>query len=106
MLSIEWTSKSGWLAPRITPYQNLSLDPATCVFHYGFECFEGMKAYRAADDSIRLFRPDKNMARFNSSAKRIALPTFAGEELIALIKQLVGLEKRFIPQLVDLTLVL
>ena len=26
--------------------QNLSLDPATCVFHYAFECFEGMKAYK------------------------------------------------------------
>ncbi|MCJ1328248.1 hypothetical protein MMC10_004924 [Thelotrema lepadinum] len=98
MLSIEWTASSGWLAPRITPYQNLSLDPATCVFHYGFECFEGMKAYRAADDSIRLFRPDKNMARFNSSATRIALPTFDGDQLISLIKKLVKLDERFIPQ--------
>ena len=98
MLSIEWTSASGWLTPQIIPYQNLSLDPATCVFHYGFECFEGMKAYRAADDSIRLFRPDKNMTRFNSSAKRIALPTFDGEQLISLIKQLVKMDERFIPQ--------
>ena len=98
MLSIEWTASSGWLAPRITPYQNLSLDPATCVFHYGFECFEGMKAYRAADDSIRLFRPDRNMARFNDSATRIALPTFDSEELIELIKKLVRLDERFIPQ--------
>jgi len=46
MLSVEWTASKGWDTPRITPYQNLSLDPATCVFHYAFECFEGMKAYR------------------------------------------------------------
>lgn len=46
MLSVEWTAEEGWLAPKITPYQNLSLDPATCVFHYAFECFEGMKAYK------------------------------------------------------------
>ncbi|KAK3059398.1 hypothetical protein LTS18_010970, partial [Coniosporium uncinatum] len=46
MLSIEWTASQGWLEPRITPYQNLSLDPATCVFHYAFEAFEGMKAYK------------------------------------------------------------
>lgn len=27
--------------------------------------FEGMKAYRNADGTVRLFRPDKNMARMN-----------------------------------------
>ena len=27
--------------------------------------FEGMKAYRQEDDTVRLFRPDKNMARMN-----------------------------------------
>lgn len=46
MLTVEWTATDGWLNPKITPYQNLSLDPATCVFHYAFECFEGMKAYK------------------------------------------------------------
>ena len=98
MLSIEWTASSGWLAPRITPYQNLSLDPATCVFHYSFECFEGMKAYRCPDGSLRLFRPDKNMIRLNNSAARIALPTFSGEALTSLIGTLCRLDSRFIPQ--------
>ncbi|KAI1616937.1 branched-chain amino acid aminotransferase [Exophiala viscosa] len=98
MLSIEWTASQGWLAPRITPYQNLSLDPATCVFHYAFECFEGMKAYKSVKDgSLRLFRPDKNMARMNKSSARIALPTFNGEELIELIGKLCKMDERFIP---------
>lgn len=97
MLSIEWTSSAGWAAPRITPYQNLSLDPATCVFHYAFECFEGMKAYKDSSSNIRLFRPDKNMKRFNSSATRIALPSFDGPSLISVIKKFVRLEERFIP---------
>ncbi|KIW10409.1 branched-chain amino acid aminotransferase [Exophiala spinifera] len=97
MLSIEWTASQGWLAPRITPYQNLSLDPATCVFHYAFECFEGMKAYKCAkDNSLRLFRPDKNMARMNKSAARIALPTFDGDKLTELIGRLCRLDERFI----------
>src|SRR6266699_1232151 len=65
MVTIEWNKTDGWLAPRITPYRNLSLDPATCVFHYAFECFEGMKAYKDKNGNIRLFRPDKNMARLN-----------------------------------------
>ncbi|KAL2000151.1 hypothetical protein VTN02DRAFT_3490 [Thermoascus thermophilus] len=98
MLAIEWTASDGWLAPRITPYQNLSLDPATCVFHYAFECFEGMKAYKDKNGRIRLFRPDKNMARLNKSSARIALPTFDGETLTKLIGELVKLDSRFIPE--------
>lgn len=97
MLSIEWDKTSGWVAPKITPYQNLSLDPATCVFHYAFECFEGMKAYKDAKGQIRLFRPDKNMERLNKSAARIALPTFSPTALIELIGRLAKLDQRFIP---------
>ena len=98
MLSIEWTASQGWLPPRITPYQNLSLDPATCVLHYAFECFEGMKAYKNNQGQIRLFRPDKNMARFNKSSARIALPTFEPQPLIDLISQFASMEARFIPE--------
>lgn len=98
MLSIEWTATQGWLAPRITPYQNLSLDPATCVFHYAFECFEGMKVYKNNQGQKRLFRPDKNMARFNKSSARIALPTFNHKALIELISTFSSLEERFIPK--------
>ncbi|KAI0594153.1 branched-chain amino acid aminotransferase [Biscogniauxia sp. FL1348] len=98
MLTIEWTSNDGWLAPSIAPYQNLSLDPATCVFHYAFECFEGMKAYKDKDGNVRLFRPDKNMERFNKSAARIALPTFSPTALIELIARFAKLEERFIPK--------
>jgi len=97
MLTIEWSKTGGWEAPKITPYQNLSLDPATCVFHYAFECFEGMKAYKDKQGRIRLFRPDKNMARFNASAARIALPTFTGNTLIELISKFAQLESNFIP---------
>lgn len=97
MLAIEWTQEDGWLDPKITPYQNLSLDPATCVFHYAFECFEGMKAYKDKDGKVRLFRPDMNMARLNKSASRIALPTFEPTSFIELISKLVNLDSRFIP---------
>ncbi|KAF1984749.1 branched-chain-amino-acid aminotransferase [Aulographum hederae CBS 113979] len=97
MLSLEWTASEGWLPPRITPYQNLSLDPATCVFHYAFTAFEGMKAYKDTSGNIRLFRPEKNMARLNKSAARIALPNFDGESLIKLIGEFCKLEERFIP---------
>ena len=97
MLSLEWTASEGWQPPRITPYQNLSLDPATCVFHYAFECFEGMKAYKDKHGDVRLFRPDKNMARLNKSSARIALPTFDGKAMIEIISKFVKTDERFIP---------
>jgi len=98
MLSIEWTATDGWHTPQIVPYQNLSLDPSTCVFHYAFECFEGMKAYKDHNGGTRLFRPNKNMERLNKSSARIALPTFDGEALTKLIGEFVKLDDRFIPK--------
>jgi branched-chain amino acid aminotransferase len=97
MLTIEWNKQTGWQDPKIVPYQNLSLDPATCVFHYAFECFEGMKAYKDKDGKVRLFRPDKNMARLNKSSARIALPTFEPTAVIDLISKFCQLEAGSIP---------
>lgn len=98
MLTIEWTAEDGWHAPQIVPYQKLQLDPSACVFHYAFECFEGMKAYRDSQGQVRLFRPEKNMARLNKSSSRIALPKLDGEEFTKLIGELVKSESRFIPE--------
>ena len=98
MLACEWTAQTGWSTPKITPYQNLSLDPATCVFHYGFECFEGMKAYKDAAGDVRLFRPDMNMARLARSGARIALPDFDQAAMAKLIGEFVKLEQDWIPE--------
>lgn len=84
------------LTPRAD--QNLSLDPSSTVFHYAFTLFEGTKAYRAPDGTVRLFRPDKNMERMKRSAARIALPDFDGEALTELIKKLVQIDADWIPE--------
>lgn len=52
----------------------LSLEPSSTVLHYAQTLFEGMKAYRHDKGKVTLFRPDMNMKRMNSSAKRVALP--------------------------------
>ena len=64
MVMCEWSEKDGWGEPHLMPYGPISLDPATAVFHYGQEIFEGMKAYRQPDGSIALFRPTANAQRF------------------------------------------
>ena len=72
-------------------------------FLSGIQCFEGMKCYNSAPSSptptsLRLFRPDCNMARLNSSMDRLNMPTFDSPELISLISTLVRLEKDWVPQ--------
>ncbi len=90
MFIMDYTREKGWHDARIVPFGNLSLHPACTVFHYGAEIFEGMKAYRTANGSIQLFRPEQNFARLNSSAERMRLPLvdekFALEALTELIK--------------------
>ncbi|KAI3402561.1 BAT22 [Candida oxycetoniae] len=98
ILEVDWTKEEGWAAPTIKPYHNFSMDPATCVLHYSFELFEGLKAYRDSNGKIRTFRPDKNMERMNRTAKRAALPTFDGNEFLKLLDQFLLLEEKFVPQ--------
>jgi branched-chain amino acid aminotransferase len=97
MLLVEWTPDKGWHNARIKPYEPFVLDPAALVFHYAQEIFEGLKAYKWADGRIALFRPEKNAWRFNQSATRMCMPEVPEELFVEGIKQLVALEKDWIP---------
>ncbi|KZT74801.1 branched-chain amino acid aminotransferase II [Daedalea quercina L-15889] len=97
MLTIPWKASSGWGAPQIHPYRPFTLDPSVGVFHYAQCLFEGLKAYRDETGKVTLFRPDMNMKRMNTSAQRIALPAFNADEVIELMKQLIRLDKDWIP---------
>ena len=67
------------------------------MFHYGIECFEGMKAYKDKAGKIRLFRPDMNMARLLRSCRRLTLPAFDKVQLLECIKGLLKVDERWIP---------
>ena len=74
MFVMEYDEGQGWHDPRIEPYHPFAMDPACVVLHYAQEIFEGMKAYRTADGSVQLFRPDCNAKRFQDSADRLCIP--------------------------------
>mmetsp|Transcript_39330 Transcript_39330/g.47657 ORF Transcript_39330/g.47657 Transcript_39330/m.47657 type:complete len:407 (-) Transcript_39330:165-1385(-) len=97
MLTIRWKDGLGWTAPEITKLEHFGLHPAVQAVHYGMQCFEGMKCYKGEDGSVRLFRPDMNMARFGRSCERLALPSFDQAELLECIKKLVDLDQHWIP---------
>jgi branched-chain amino acid aminotransferase len=92
------TSANGsWSDFEVIPFANISISPAASVFHYGQEIFEGLKAYKYADGSIWLFRPERNAVRFNQSATRLGLPDLPVEDFIEAIKQVVTQDKRWVP---------
>lgn len=86
-----------WQKGRILPFQNLSLNPASSVIHYGQSIFEGMKAFRTADGKVNLFRPDKNIERFNKSAVRMCMPEVDPEVFMEALDQLIRIDKDWVP---------
>ncbi|MCF8534589.1 MAG: branched-chain amino acid aminotransferase [Candidatus Nanopelagicaceae bacterium] len=97
MVICEWNEATGWAEPELMPYGPLSLDPATAVFHYGQEIFEGMKAYRQPDGGLALFRPDANAIRFARSANRLALPEMPVDLFIETVEELVKIDGGWTP---------
>jgi branched-chain amino acid aminotransferase len=92
-----YSAGEGWHSAQIKPFENFSLSPATAVFHYAQEIFEGTKAYRRDDGNINLFRPWENMRRFNRSAARMAMPVVDEEEHLTAIARLIELEHEWVP---------
>ncbi len=86
-----------WQDARIVPYGPIPLDPSASVFHYGQEVFEGMKAYKTANGDIQLFRPEENFKRLNNSNERLCIPTIDVDFAIEAVKDLVKVDKDWIP---------
>ncbi len=98
MVIAQWSEATGWQDAELKAYGPLTLDPATMVFHYGQEVFEGMKAYSQPDGGVSLFRPDANAKRFAKSAARIALPEMPVEFFVKTVEELVKQEKDWVPK--------
>jgi len=86
-----------WQQAQIVPYQNISLDPSSKIFHYGQSVFEGMKAYKDKDSNILLFRPLDNQKRLNISAKRLAMPELPEVYFMEGLKALLKIDSDWIP---------
>jgi branched-chain amino acid aminotransferase len=96
MFMLNWRDGE-WHDPRIVPYGPLSLSPAAKVLHYAQEIFEGMKAYKKADGSVHMFRPDMNIARFNRSAERMCMPTVDPGLFMTALEQLLAVDSDYVP---------
>ena len=97
MAPARWTAEGGWGEATVKPYGPLSFDPATSFLHYGQAIFEGFKAYRHPDGSIHTFRPERNAARFQRSAARLALPALPADWFVGIADALIRTDREWVP---------
>ena len=86
-----------WKNVEIKPYQPLLLNPSLAALHYGQAIFEGIKAYKDEQGNAYIFRPHDNFRRYNISAERMQMPQIPEEIFMEGMRQLVALDKNWIP---------
>ncbi|BAF11375.1 branched-chain-amino-acid aminotransferase 2, chloroplastic isoform X1 [Oryza sativa Japonica Group] len=83
----------------LSRYGNIELSPSSGVINYGQGLFEGLKAYRAANQqgSYMLFRPEENARRMQHGAERMCMPSPSVEQFVHAVKQTVLANRRWVP---------
>ena len=104
MFMMDYDPEQGWHDGRIVPYGPIELDPASTVFHYGQEMFEGLKAYRTKEGKVQLFRPDMNAKRTNNTNKRMCMPQIDEDLFVDAVEAIVEVDKDWIPDKKDTSL--
>jgi len=99
MVMIRYNDAKGWHDAKVMPRGPLSIDPATAVLHYAQEIFEGLKAYKLADGSMALFRPEANARRFRDSAQRLAMAELPEDLFIESLRQIVTIDRDWFPDI-------
>lgn len=97
MAMIRYTEGRGWHDACVQKREAIAMDPASSVLHYAQEIFEGMKAYRLADGTTALFRPDENARRFQASARRMAMPELPESLFLSSVEKLVDIDRDWFP---------
>jgi branched-chain amino acid aminotransferase len=97
MFTMDYDEGQGWHDGKIIPYGDISISPAASVLHYAQMMFEGMKAYKAEDGRVLLFRPEMNARRLNRTNERICIPEMDEELFLTAVKATVGADADWVP---------
>lgn len=87
-----------WQPVQVYPLRSLTLHPGTHALHYASACFEGLKAFRHPDGSLRVFRMDRHVARMRATAAGLHLPSPPVATFIEMVTQLVARNERSVPK--------
>ncbi len=96
MVSITYSPEAGWSRPQLRLREDLAMNPAMIGLHYGQVVFEGLKAYRQADDGLAIFRPRMHAARFQRSSARLAMPELPEELFLRAAEQVVAADANWL----------
>jgi branched-chain amino acid aminotransferase len=81
----------------LVPLGPLPLHPSATVLNYGQALFEGLKAFRRADGTIVMFRPNKNAQRMQQGAKRFFMPPVSVSTFVAAADATVRGNAKWVP---------
>ena len=96
-ISISQFADGKWSAPKLQTLAEFSLHPGSHCLHYGSSCFEGLKAYRWADDTIAIFRADQHAKRMMESAEILRLPIPDAAMFQAMVGEAVSAAAEMVP---------
>ncbi len=86
-----------WQDMMIKPYGDLSISPANTTLHYGQSIFEGLKAYKADNGDVLVFRPQANAQRMIKSAERMCIPTVSEKMFMSSLTELLRIDTDWVP---------
>ncbi|WP_024995143.1 branched-chain amino acid aminotransferase [Phocaeicola paurosaccharolyticus] len=86
-----------WGKLELSSEETINIHMAATCLHYGQEAFEGLKAFRGKDGKVRIFRPEANSQRLQSTCNGILMPELPTEIFIEAVKTAVKANERFIP---------
>jgi len=104
MFTMDYDTEKGWNNPRVVPYNEFNVFPAAMVLHYGQAIFEGIKAFRAQDGRILLFRAKDYLNRFNKSADALCIPNVDVDVVAAGLNKVIEIDKKWVPSSVGTAL--
>ncbi len=87
-----------WSAIGVENSDSISMHPGAHVLHYASTCFEGLKAFRHDDGSVKIFRMSKNVARFSQSSQLLYLPAFTDQHASNMITDIVNRFRDEVPE--------
>jgi branched-chain amino acid aminotransferase len=97
MFRMDYIEGQGWRDPRIIPFGPLELHPSSAAIQYAQTIFDGSKGYRHEDGSIRLFRPQAHISRFNRSADELCMPPVDPAFILQAMRELIALDRDWVP---------
>jgi len=97
MFTMDYDPKKGWHNPEVIPYNQFCIFPAAMVLHYGQAIFEGIKAFRTADNRVVIFRPKDHLERFNKSADALCIPRIDVDVVAEGLKKVIEVDKKWVP---------